>query len=351
MPAPQNTFKAALKAGNPQIGCWVGLANSYAAEIAATAQFDWLLVDGEHAPNDLRSILEQVQVIEGTGSTAVARLPIGETWMIKQYLDAGVQNILVPMVESGDQARELVRAVQYPPHGVRGVGSALARASRFAAIPDYLKTADEQICLLVQVENRIGLQALEDILETDVNGVFIGPSDLAADMGHIGNAGHPEVVEAVLDAITRIVAAGKAAGILTLDPEMQRKCLDLGATFVATNIDVTLFANAIRGAAEAGLSLLPDQSASGVVQTAAASKYLQQLCKHWSHKAEVSFDPTQGSVSFPGGNRVALTADDNSLTVTATTGPRGNLAKWQEVIETHLVRFAFRENFQINWSD
>jgi len=262
MPAPQNAFKAALKAGSPQIGCWVGLANAYTAEIAATAPFDWLLIDGEHAPNDLRSILEQVRVIEGSGSHPVARLPIGETWMIKQYLDAGVQSILVPMVESGDQARELVRAVQYPPKGVRGVGSALARASRFAAIPDYLKTADEQICLLVQVENRAGLAALDDILATDVDGVFVGPSDLAADMGHIGNAGHPEVVEAVQDAIGRIAAAGKAAGILTLDPQMQQKCLELGATFVATNIDVTLFAKAMRQAAEDGQSMLPDRAGS-----------------------------------------------------------------------------------------
>ncbi|WP_170464430.1 aldolase/citrate lyase family protein [Ruegeria arenilitoris] len=267
MPAPKNSFKAALTAGHPQIGCWIGMANAYAAEIAATADFDWLLVDGEHAPNDLRSILEQVRVIEGSGSAAVARLPIGETWMIKQYLDAGVQSILVPMVESGDQARELVRAVRYPPHGVRGVGSSLARASRFAAIPDYLKTADEQICLLVQVENRLGLAALDDILTTDVDGVFVGPADLAADMGHIGNAGHPEVVEAVLDALQRIIASGKAAGILTLDPEMQRKCLDLGVTFLATDIDVTLFAKAMRQAAQTGLSLLAEQVESGAAET------------------------------------------------------------------------------------
>ncbi|MFY2823831.1 aldolase/citrate lyase family protein [Ruegeria sp. MALMAid1280] len=351
MPAPKNTFKAALKAGRPQIGCWVGMANAYTAEIAATAQFDWLLVDGEHAPNDLRSILEQVQVIEGSGSAPVARLPIGETWMIKQYLDAGVQNLLVPMVESGDQARELVRAVQYPPHGIRGVGSALARASRFAAIPDYLKTADEQVCLLVQVENQKGLAALDDILATDVDGVFIGPSDLAADMGHIGNAGHPDVVQAVLDALTRIVAAGKAAGILTLDSAMQRKCLDIGASFVATEIDVTLFAAAMRNAAKAGLSLLPDQTASGVVETAAASKYLQQLCKHWSHKAEVFFDETKGSVTFPDGDSLTLKANGDSLSLTAATGPRGDLARWKDVIEAHLVRFAFHEELRIDWSE
>lgn len=258
MPAPHNAFKAALADGQPQIGCWVGMANAYAAEIAATAGFDWLLVDGEHAPNDLNSILEQVRVIEASGSRPVARLPIGETWMIKQYLDAGVQSLLVPMVETGDQAQELVRAVRYPPHGVRGVGSALARASRFAAIPDYLTTADKQICLLVQVENLAGLAALDDILATEVDGVFIGPSDLAADMGYIGQAGHPVVVAAVLDAIERIVAASKAAGILTLDPVMQRKCLDLGATFVATDIDVTLLAKTLRASAKAGKALLQD---------------------------------------------------------------------------------------------
>ncbi|WP_424944937.1 aldolase/citrate lyase family protein [Aliiroseovarius crassostreae] len=260
MPAPTNTFKQALKEGRPQLGCWIGLADAYAAEIAATAGFDWLLVDGEHAPNDLRSILDQIRVIEGSSSTPVARLPIGETWMIKQYLDAGVQSILVPMVESGDQARALVRAVTYPPQGVRGVGSALARASRFSAIPDYLTTADDQICLLVQVENRAGLEALDDILTTDVDGVFIGPADLAADLGHIGNAGHPEVETAVTDALTRIVAAGKAAGILTLDPGMQRKCLDLGVTFLATDIDVTCFAKAIRASARAAKDLCDDTS-------------------------------------------------------------------------------------------
>ncbi len=255
MPAPHNLFKAALAAGQPQFGCWIGMASAYAAEIAATSRFDWLLVDSEHAPNDLRSTLEQIRVIEGSGCNPVARLPIGEPWMVKQYLDAGVQSLLIPMVESGDQAQELVRAVQYPPHGMRGVGSSLARASRFAAIPDYLTTADDQICLLVQVENRAGLAALDDILATDVDGVFIGPADLAADMGYLGNASHPDVTDAISNALTRIVAAGKAAGILALDADMQRKCLDLGVTFLATDIDVTLFANAIRTAADAAQKL------------------------------------------------------------------------------------------------
>ena len=251
MPAPHNPFKHAIAKGELQLGCWLGLADPYIAEISAGAGFDWLLVDAEHAPNDLRSIVAQLQVIAARDSHAVVRPPIGETWIIKQLLDAGAQSLLIPMVESGRQAQELVDAVTYPPHGVRGVGSALARASDFAAIPDYLQTAREEICLLAQVENRAGMDALDEILTVEgVDGVFIGPSDLAADMGFIGQPGQAEVKAAVLDAIKRIVASGKAAGILTLDKELQTECRNLGATFIATEIDVTLFARNMRAAAK-----------------------------------------------------------------------------------------------------
>ncbi len=257
MPAPTNTFKQALKEKRPQLGCWVGMADPYAAEITATAGFDWLLIDGEHAPNDLRSILAQLQIVQASPSHAVVRLPVGETWMIKQVLDAGVQSVLIPIVESADQARELVRAVTYPPNGIRGVGASLARASKFGDVSDYTQTADAEICLLVQVENRAGLAALDEILTVDgVDGVFIGPADLAADLGYPGNAGHPDVLDAIYDALTRIVAAGKAAGILTLDPVMQQKCADLGVIFLATNIDVSLFAKSVRQAAKDGMKVL-----------------------------------------------------------------------------------------------
>lgn len=252
MPAPFNPFKHAIAKGELQIGCWLGLAEPYIAEISAGAGFDWLLIDGEHAPNDLRSVVAQLQVIAARGSHAVVRPPIGETWMIKQFLDAGAQTLLIPMVESAAQARDLVAAVTYPPHGVRGVGSALARASDFAAIPDYLTTARDEICLLVQVENTKGLSALDEILAVDgVDGVFIGPSDLAADMGFIGKAGAAEVKSAVREAITKIVASGKAAGILTLDADFQRECRDIGASFIATDIDVSLFARNMRSASSA----------------------------------------------------------------------------------------------------
>jgi len=251
MPALENTFKAALENGQAQMGCWVGLADAYAAEITATAGFDWLLVDCEHAPNDLRSMIAQLRIIEASDSKPVVRLPVGDTVLIKQFLDAGAQTLLIPMVESKAQAEDLVRATRYPPVGVRGVGSSLARASRFSAIPDYLKTADREICLLVQVENRAGLAELDGILAVDgVDGVFIGPSDLAADMGHIGEPMNPEVVAAIKDALTRTRNAGKAPGILTTNPEFAGTCLGLGALFVATTIDVTLYAAAIRTAAE-----------------------------------------------------------------------------------------------------
>jgi 4-hydroxy-2-oxoheptanedioate aldolase len=258
MPAPTNTFKAALKAGQVQMGCWIGLADPYAAEISASAGFDWLLIDGEHAPNDLRSIMAQLQVIEGRGSHPVVRPVIGETWMIKQLLDAGAQSLLIPMVESAAQAQELVRAVTYPPHGVRGVGAALARASNFSGIADYIATADREICLLLQVENRAGMAALDDILQLDgVDGIFVGPADLAADLGHPGNPAHPEVQAAITDALRKIVASGKAAGILMTDPDAAKRYVDLGAQFVATGIDVTTFAKAMRALASQAMAMKP----------------------------------------------------------------------------------------------
>lgn len=251
MPAPKNPFKHAIAKGELQLGCWLGLADPYIAEISASAGFDWVVVDAEHAPNDLRSITAQLQVIAARDSHAVVRPPIGETWIIKQLLDAGAQTLLIPMVESAAQAQELARAVTYPPNGIRGVGAALARASDFSAIEDYFTTARDEICLLVQVENRKGLHALDDILAVDgVDGVFIGPADLAADLGFAGQSNAPEVKTAVLGAVEKIVAAGKAAGILTLDTDLQQQCRDLGATFIATEIDVTLFARNMRAAAK-----------------------------------------------------------------------------------------------------
>lgn len=249
MPAPVNPFKAALKNGELQLGCWLSMGDRYAAEISATAGFDWLLVDNEHATNDLRSTRDQLAMIDASQSHAAVRVPVGENWIIKQMLDAGAQTILVPMVESGAQAEELVRAVRYPPAGVRGVGPTTARVSQFGMIKDYVPTADEQICLLVQVESRAGVAALDDILAVDgVDGVFIGPADLAADHGHLGNPGAPEVQEVIRHIFERVGESDKAAGTLAVDPAFARHCIDLGATFVATAMDVLLFAGALRNA-------------------------------------------------------------------------------------------------------
>jgi len=250
MPAPINPFKKALHAGETVFGCWLGLADTYSTELMGTAGFDWLVIDGEHAPNDLRSILAQLQVLEASPSHAVVRVPIGETYMMKQVLDAGVQTVLVPMVDSADQARQLVRDVTYPPHGDRGVGYALTRASAFAQITDYGTTADAQICLLVQVESLKGLAALDEILTIDgVNGVFIGPADLAADMGHMGNSLHKDVQDKIMDALRRIAAAGKAPGILSTNDDVTQNAIDAGAQFVAVGADSLLLGQASRALA------------------------------------------------------------------------------------------------------
>lgn len=250
MPVPHNPFKAALARGEMQFGCWMSLASAFSAEMMGQAGFDWLVIDGEHGPNDLRSILAQLQVLEHSPTQAVVRVPVGETWLLKQMLDAGAQTVLVPMVESADQARQLVRDVTYPPHGDRGVGYALTRASRFGTMDDYGTAADAEICLLVQVENRKGLAALDDILGVEgIDGVFIGPADLAADMGHMGNAGHADVQTAIMDALARIRAAGKAPGILSTRDEMTNDAIAAGAQFVAVGADISLLGASARALA------------------------------------------------------------------------------------------------------
>ena len=260
---PGNPFKKALAAKQPQVGLWLSMADPYLAEVSATAGFDWLLVDGEHAPNDLRSTLAALQAIAPYRSQPVVRAVAGEVALVKQLLDIGAQNLLIPMVDTAEQARRLVAATRYPPGGIRGVGSAVGRASRWSQRGDYLDVADHEVCLLVQAETVTALENLEAICAVDgIDGVFIGPADLSASLGHRGKPGHPEVQAAIEGAVRRIVQSGKAAGILTSDNALARRYLDLGATFVATAVDVLLYANAARrlaaefgrgaGAAKAG---------------------------------------------------------------------------------------------------
>lgn len=246
MPA-HNPFKTALAAGRPQLGLWLSMADPYLAEVSATAGFDWLLIDGEHAPNDIRSTLAALQAVAPYPGQPVVRAVHGDTALIKQLLDIGARNLLVPMVDTAEQARALVAATRYPPRGIRGVGSAVGRVSLWSGRADYLDVADDEVCLLVQAETVTALQNLEAICAVDgVHGVFIGPADLAASMGHRGKPGHPEVQAAIEAAMRTIVASGKAAGTLTSDATLARRYLDLGCTFVAVGVDVVLYAQAAR---------------------------------------------------------------------------------------------------------
>ena len=257
MHTPVNTFKAALAARAPQIGLWFGLANGYAAELVAGAGFDWLLLDGEHAPNDAPLMLAQLQGIAsaramlGTGPHPVARVPVGDTALTKQYLDIGAQTLLVPMVDTAEQAAQLVRAMRYPQDdghgGIRGMGAGLARASQWMRYPGYLKEANAQVCLLVQAESTLAIQNLDAIANTPgVDGVFFGPADLSASMGHVGNPGHPDVQAVIEDGIRRVLAAGKAPGILMADEKLARRYLELGAVFVAVGVDTSVLVAATR---------------------------------------------------------------------------------------------------------
>ncbi len=274
MQTPLNPFKQALREQRAQIGLWVGLASAYTAEICAGAGFDWLLVDGEHAPNDLPSLLAQAQAIATCpGSHAIARVPSGQgelgKMLVKQYLDLGFQTLLVPMIDTPQQAAEVVQAMRYPPDGVRGMAG--ARASRWGRLPNYAREANGQVCLLVQAETTTALEHLDAIVATEgVDGVFIGPADLSASMGHVGNPGHPEVQAAIEDAIARIRRAGKAPGILTSDEAQARHYLSLGATFVAVGLDSALLARATRALAE---KFKPELAAASPAGAARGSVY------------------------------------------------------------------------------
>jgi len=247
MEIKKNTFKAALQSGErAQIGLWLGLGDPVCAEICAGAGFDWLLIDGEHSPNDVRSILAQLQAVAPyPAAHPIVRPVSGDVNLIKQLLDIGAQTLLVPMVESAEQAKLLVSAMRYPPHGIRGVGPALARASHWNRVTNYVHEANDQMCLLVQVETRAGLDNLEAIAAVEgVDGVFIGPADLSAALGHLGKPGHPDVQQAIEGAIGRIRQAGRAAGILTTDDAQARRYLSRGCMFVAVGLDGNLLMRA-----------------------------------------------------------------------------------------------------------
>jgi len=241
-----NPFKKAIAKGDVQIGLWLSTATPYIAEIAATAGYDWLLLDGEHAPNTIQTQFSQLQAVAPYPSHPVIRVAEGNRTLVKQALDIGAQTLLIPMINSAEEAKEMVSAMRYPPTGVRGVGASIARASRWGRVSSYMQTAEENLCLLVQAETKAAIDNLDEIVQVDgVDGVFIGPADLSASLGYVDDAGHPEMQAIIEKSIKRIRSAGKAAGTLAVDPEMAKKCIEWGATFVAVAVDTMLFTQAL----------------------------------------------------------------------------------------------------------
>jgi 4-hydroxy-2-oxoheptanedioate aldolase len=248
MKSPVNSFKAALARGTSQYGLWLGLADPTCIEIAAGAGYDWLCLDAEHAPFDPRSLLAGLQIAAAYPTHMMVRVAEGSATTLKQVLDLGAQTVVVPMVESADQARTLVAAVRYPPRGIRGIGTAVARAARWNRAKDYIARADDEICLVLQIESRRGLDALDAIAATDgVDAIFIGPADLAASLGHPGNPGHPDIRAAMRHAFTVIRAAGKAAGAISADEALAREYEAEGCNFLALGTDTGLLAAASSG--------------------------------------------------------------------------------------------------------
>ena len=240
-----NAFKRALREGRPQIGLWMGMSDPSAAELLAGTGFDWLLIDAEHSPNDPRSVLPLLQAVAPYPVHPIVRPVHGAIEAIKQYLDIGAQTLLLPMIETAEQAALMVAATRYPTRGIRGVASASTRASRFSQIEGYFHECDAEMCVLVQVESVKGLENLSAIAAVEgVDGVFFGSADLAASMGLIGQPMDPKVRAAVAQGIAAVKKAGKAAGTLTGDHQLAREYLTLGALFVAVGVDMSLLVRA-----------------------------------------------------------------------------------------------------------
>ena len=242
MDVPANHFKRAIKAGRSQIGLWCSLASNISVEIVAGSGFDWLLLDTEHSPNELNMVYSQLQAVMENKVQPIVRPPWNDQVMIKRFLDAGVQTLLVPMVQTVEEAKQAVASTRYPPRGVRGFASA-SRSSRFGRVKDYHTRCEEEICVLVQIETKQGLDNLEAIAGVEgVDGVFIGPGDLSAGLGYLGDQGNPAFRPVLEDAMRRIKATGKAPGILTGDEALARRCIELGCLFTAVGADSGILA-------------------------------------------------------------------------------------------------------------
>jgi len=242
MQLPKNSFKRALQEGRRQIGLWSSLSSNYTVEVIAGAGFDWILLDTEHSPNDLESVLAQLQATAAYPTTPIVRVPWNDMVMIKRFLDIGAQTLLIPYVSTAEEAQLAVSYTRYPPQGVRGVAGA-TRATRFGRIKDYAKRAHDEICVLVQVETQHAVANIEAICAVDgVDGVFVGPADLHASLGYTGETANPDVKPLIDEAIKLIRHCGKAPGILTPSESDARHWLDCGALFVAVGADVGILA-------------------------------------------------------------------------------------------------------------
>ncbi len=239
---PPNSFKQALREGRPQIGLWSSLCSNLTMEIIAGSGFDWLLIDTEHAPNELPAVFNHLQSCVGGTAAPVVRIAWNDAILFKRFLDIGTQNFLVPWVQNADEARAAARAVRYPPQGIRGV-AVTHRANKWGRVTDYYQRANDEVCVLVQLETRAALSQIEAIGAVEgVDGLFIGPSDLAADMGHLGNNRHPDVKALIEEALPRILKTGKAAGILAPVEEDAKHWLKLGFSYVAVGSDLGVLA-------------------------------------------------------------------------------------------------------------
>ena len=247
----KNPFKHQV-AQDAVFGLWLALADQYSAEVCAGAGFDFLLLDGEHSPIDLRTILGQLQTVAAYDVAPIVRPPTDDVVLIKQLLDIGANNLLIPMVETEEQARRIVASTRYPPQGFRGVGSGIARAARWGNDPDYILTANDNICLILQIESMAGLENLEAIAKIDgVDGIFFGAVDLSASMGLLGQPNHPDVMRAMEEAIAKVQACGKFAGFLSADQAVSQHFLECGAHFAAVGVDALLLSNAARALSRA----------------------------------------------------------------------------------------------------
>ncbi len=235
-----NAFRADLVAGKRLIGCWSSLGDPVTAEVLGLAGFDWLLLDAEHAPNDVLSLIPQLMALKDSPSAPVVRPSSNDAVEIKRLLDAGFHNLLVPMVETAGQARQAVAATRYPPQGIRGV-SVSHRGNRYGEVKDYFRLANDNVAVMVQIESRPGVEAVAEIAAVEgVDGLFIGPSDLAAGYGHLGDSSHPEVQAAIAAVFEAARQAGKPAGILTPVEAEARRYIDMGASVVAVGSDLGL---------------------------------------------------------------------------------------------------------------